>query len=333
MSLDPDAAGAAPDPVALARPIGSDLPAALAPLVADARAYVGEARAARTRLAYGAQWRHFVAWCAEHGLSALPARPEAVALYLTSRARAGRKVATLAQALTAISQAHKRAGHASPRASAVVSEAFKGIQRVHGSAPTQKQPLLAADLQHIVRTLPDTLSGARDRALLLVGFAGAFRRAELVALEVADLRAVDEGLTIFLRRSKTDPEGRGRTVAVPRGSAAATCPVRALDAWLRRAGIVEGPVFRSVDRHGNVGGALDGRDVAVIVKRRVRAVGLDPRAFSGHSLRAGLATSAAKAGKSAHAIMKTTGHRSAAMVHRYIRDAELFSDNAASGLL
>jgi integrase len=166
-----------------------------------------------------------------------------------------------------------------------------------------------------------------------VGFAGAFRRSELVALDVSDCAFSTEGLTITLRRSKTDQEGLGRKVGLPYGSKASVCPVRALQAWLDAAGVTEGALFRSVDRHGNVGGELGGRDVARIVKRAAAASGLDAKVFAGHSLRAGLATSAAKAGKGAHAIMKTTGHRSVAMVQRYIRDAELFNDNAAAGLL
>ncbi|MET0342271.1 MAG: tyrosine-type recombinase/integrase [Polyangiales bacterium] len=318
---------------ALAGRRGASLSPALEPLVEDARTYARNARAERTVAAYRAQWRHFSDWCARHALAALPASPEAVVLYLTARAREGRKVATLAQALTAISQAHVRAGHGSPRMHPAVRETFLGIQRMHGSPPTQKEPLLIAELQRVVGTLGDDTSGLRDRALLLVGFAGAFRRSELCALSIDDVRFVADGLTIVLRRSKTDQEGRGRTIAVPRGAAALTCPVRTLEAWLQRAAIVAGPVFRSVDRHGNVGGALRGGDVACIIKRRVRGAGLDPATYSGHSLRAGLVTSAAKAGKRAHVIMKTTGHRSVAMVHRYIRDAELFTDNAAGGLL
>jgi integrase len=298
-----------------------------------ARAYVQASRSNRTREAYRAQWGAFERWCRRHALDPLPASPETVALYLSARAQEGRKVATLALALAAISQAHQLAGHDSPRSSRAVREAFKGIRRTHGSAPSQKAPVLAGQLRTMVGALPATLGGARDRALLLVGFAGAFRRSELVALEFTDLEFSNDGLTITLRRSKTDQEQIGRKVGLPYGSAAGTCPVRSLQHWLALAGIAEGIVFRSVDRHGNLGGVLGGRDVARIVKRTAVAAGFDAADLAGHSLRAGLATSAAKAGKAAHAIMKTTGHRSIAMVQRYIRDAELFTDNAAAGLL
>lgn len=307
--------------------------AVLEPLADAARGFAVEARAGRTRDAYRAQWAAFTAWCSAHGLSSMPAAPESVALYLTARANDGRKVATLAQALAAISQVHQLAGHTSPRTSPVVRETFKGIRRTLGVAPSQKAPVLAAQLRAMLATLPDTIMGKRDRALLLVGFSGAFRRSELVALEVGDASFGPDGLTMTLRRSKTDQEGVGRKLGLPYGSSAATCPVRALRTWLDSAGVAGGALFRAVDRHGNVGGALGGRDVARVVKRSAKAAGLDAASFAGHSLRAGLATSAAKAGKSVHSIMKATGHKSAAMVQRYVRDAELFNDNAAAGLL
>lgn len=309
---------------------------ALAPLVDAARSYLDAAQAPRTRAAYGAQWRHFTSWCRAHGLTSLPAAPGTVALYLSARAREGRKVATLAQALSAINQAHQLSAHPLPGASASVRETFKGIRRTHGVAPAQKAPLALDQLRAMMRTLDDAPSpiiAARDRAILLVGFAGAFRRSELVALHLDDVRRSPDGLIITLRRSKTDQEGRGRSIGIPNGRAPATCPVRSVERWLAAAQLDEGVLFRSVDRHGRIGGALSGRDVARIVQRRAAAAGLDPHAFAAHSLRAGLATAAAQAGKSVQAIMKTTGHRSVAMVHKYIREAELFRDNAVDGLL
>lgn len=294
--------------------------AQLEPLAEQARAFAVAARAERTREAYRAQWSAFEAFCQADGLTSMPAAPATVAMYLTARAGDGRKVATLAQALAAISQAHLLAGHESPRSSALVRETFKGIRRTLGTAPAQKVPLLGTELQALTAQLPSSLGGARDRALLFVGFAGAFRRSELVALTVADCAFGADGLTVILRHSKTDQEGQGRKIGIPYGSRATSCPVRALQAWLERAGVADGPLFRSVDRHGNVGGERADRDVARIVKRAATAAGLDAKSFAGHSLRAGLATSAAKAGEAAHAIMKQTGHRSVAMVQRNIRD-------------
>jgi integrase len=311
----------------------ADQLARLLPLAETARGYVANARASSTRAAYSKRWAHFATWCAQNGLEPLPAAPRTLALYLAARAQEGRKVATLAQTMSAISKVHALAGHQSPAKHEAVTEMMEGIRRTHGSAPSQKTPLLAGQLRVVAATLPITLLGVRDRALLLVGFGGAFRRSELVALTVADVAFTDEGLTIVIRRSKTDQEGNGQTIAIPYGSAAATCPVRSLQDWLEITRITEGPIFRSVDRHENLGGALGAQDVARVVKRAAVAAGLNPASFAGHSLRAGLATSAAKAGKSASTIMKTTRHRSHAMVAVYVRDAELFTDNAAAGLL
>ena len=173
--------------------------------------------------------------------------------------------------------------------------------------------------------------GTRDRALLLVGFAGAFRRSEIVALNVEDIAFSTDGATVTLRRSKTDQDGAGRKVGIPYGSNPATCPVRALQAWLAASGITEGPLFRWIRKAGRMQhGRLSGSAVAEIVKRHAGTAGLDTSKYAGHSLRAGLVTAAAIAGSSDRAIMKQSGHRSSAMVQRYIRDASLFRENAAA---
>jgi integrase len=193
--------------------------------------------------------------------------------------------------------------------------------------------LLKAQLLTIARRLRG-LAGARDKALLLVGFAGAFRRSELVALEVTDLHFVPpQGVVIELRQSKTDQEGKGRCVAIPRAKGP-VCPVKALERWLKLSGIVTGKLFRAVDRHGNVAArGLSPHTVSRMVKARVAEIGLDPAQYAGHSLRAGLVTSAAQAGVSTWKIRQQTGHKSDAMVSRYVRDERLFVDNAAARLL
>jgi integrase len=184
----------------------------------------------------------------------------------------------------------------------------------------------------MVAALPPGVIGIRDKALLLVGFAGALRRSELVALTVADLDFTPEGLVVALRRSKTDQEGKGRKIGIPPGRAR-TCPVRALQDWLEAAGIGEGAVFRGVNRHGQVADKpLTGRSVARIIQRAAERAGLDSTRFAGHSLRAGLVTTAAKAGKPTHSIMAQTGHKSVGMVQKYIREAKLFEENAAAGI-
>jgi integrase len=183
----------------------------------------------------------------------------------------------------------------------------------------------------MIARLPEGSLGLRDRALLLIGFSGAFRRSELVALDVSDVAFNREGLVVTIRRSKTDQESAGRKIGIPYGSNPATCPIRSLQDWLERSGIHEGPLFRPINRHGRMASVrLSGGAVAEIVKRYVEAVGLDATTFAGHSLRSGLATSAAMAGASERAIMAQTGHRSVNTVRRYIRDGSLFRENAVA---
>src|ERR1019366_348735 len=175
--------------------------------------------------------------------------------------------------------------------------------------------------------------GIRDRALILLGFAGAFRRSELVGLDVDDCVFGKDGLTVTLRRSKTDQAGAGRKIGIPYGSNPDTCPVRTIQAWIEHGGIGAGPLFRSINRHGQVQpGRLSGIDVARVVKKLAQRAGLDSAKYAGHSLRAGHATSAAIAGASERSIMNQTGHRSVQMVRRYIRDGNLFRENSAGKL-
>lgn len=262
----------------------------LAPLVARARDYAGQAKAASTQRAYRIAWADFTGWCALHGQTPLPAKPETIALYITARADCS-KVSTLVKNVTAISVAHQMAGHPSPTHHASVRTVMQGIRRAKGVAPAQKAPVVTVDIRRMVEMLPEGLLGIRDRALLLLGFAGAFRRSELVGLDVDDILFTDDGATVTLRRSKTDQESAGRKIGIPFGSQPHTCPVRALRAWLSATGIIAGPLFRSVNRHGQLQpDRLSAQSVALIVKRCAKAVGLDPANYAGHSLRAGLAT-------------------------------------------
>ena len=298
-----------------------------------ARAYAEESKAPNTRRAYRSDWNDFTLWCRERRRTTLPAAPETVALYLTELA-AVCKVSTLQRRLSSIAQAHQAAGysaHDSPTRHATVRAVWAGIRRAHGTAQEGKAPTLIEDVRAMVATLPDTLLGLRDRALLLLGFAGAFRRSELVAVDVRDVAVSRAGLVVTIRRSKTDQEGEGQTVGIPYGSNPDTCPVRAVQAWLECAYIKEGPLFRSVNRHEQLQqGRLSDRAVALVVKRAAAAAGLDASRYAGHSLRAGLATAAAIAGAGERAIMKQTRHRSERMVRKYIRDGQLFRDNAAA---
>jgi integrase len=210
---------------------------------------------------------------------------------------------------------------------------MKGIRRTKGTAPAQKAAALTDDIRAMVDASDDGLIGARDRALVLLGFAGAFRRSELVALDAADCAFGKDGLTVTIRRSKTDQAGAGRKIGIPYGANPETCPVRNLQSLKDENGITTGPLFRSINRHGRMqAGRLSGIDVARIVKKLADRAGLDAAKYAGHSLRAGHATSAAIAGASERSIMKQTGHRSVQMVRRYIRDGSLFRENSAGKL-
>ena len=202
-----------------------------------------------------------------------------------------------------------------------------------GTAAVQKTAALTNDIRAMMDATDTGLIGVRDRALLLLGFAGAFRRSELVGLDAEDCAFGRDGLTITLRRSKTDQDGQGRKIGIPYGSNPDTCPVRVLQFWLERVNLTSGPVFRSIDRHGSLKPAkLSGIDVSRIVKKLAQRAGLDSAKYAGHSLRAGHATSAAIAGASERSIMNQTGHRSVQMVRRYIRDGSLFRENSAGKL-
>ncbi|MFN0166714.1 MAG: site-specific integrase [Bryobacteraceae bacterium] len=306
---------------------------AIAPAAEQAREYARRARSESTIRCYKTDWADFSTWCADHQACPLPASPETVASYLATQAE-NHRPSTIQRRLSAISQVHQVKGHESPTKNEVVRSVLKGIRRTLGTAPAEKAPLLAADVREMVAALPDSLLGKRDRALLLLGFASAMRRSELVGLDVEDLTFTTDGLIVNLRRSKTDQEGAGRKIGVPMLPTSDACPVRALRAWLDASGIADGPVFRPMTAAGLVlTQRLSSHSVALVVKRSLPQ-GRDVGRFAAHSLRAGFVTSAANGGASVKSIMRTTGHRSLDVLLRYIREASLFKGNAlgATGL-
>jgi len=308
--------------------------ASLDALLAQAQASFRASRAFSTHRAYAHDWQEFQIWCRSHARIPLPASPETIILYATDLTKnQNRQLNTLRRRLAALSQLHQEAGFPSPTQAWTVQQFLAGLRRELGLAPQRKRPLLAEDLKEILADLPDTRLGQRDRALLLLGFSGAFRRSELVALDVTDLEETRDGLVVTIRKSKTDQEGQGRRVGIPPGAEPTSCPLWAIETWRAAAAIETGAVFRVMNRHDQVlPKRLSGEGVGMVVKRHVEALGFDPGQFAGHSLRAGLATSAAAAGKSERAIMQQTGHRSLTTVRRYIRDGNLFRENAAEGL-
>lgn len=298
----------------------------------QARELAEASQATATRKAYKSQWKAWTAWCKSFGFDPLPAAPEALALYLTAKNTAGASVSWLAQALAAIGHQHKQANLEPPQGSREVQAVWKGIRRTRGTAPEhQATPIGPVELKAMCQT-GEGLGAVRDQALLLIGFAAALRRKELIDLDVEHVQEVDEGLRVLIKRSKTDQEGKGETLGVPYGSDRVTCPVRSYRAWLEASGIKTGALFRGVIHGKLTEHRLTGNDVARIAKRAADRAGLNLEQVSGHSLRSGFATTAAKAKKPLHTIAKQTRHKSLAVLMGYIRDEELFEDNAASGI-
>jgi integrase len=291
------------------------------------RAYVEAGIAPATRRAYKADLEHFRDWGGD-----IPTTDIQLAAYLAQQATI-LKVATLTRRLAAISIAHKAQRLPSPTSSPLVRATMRGVRREHGTAQRQAAPLLREDLFVVLGAMGDRLKDLRDKALLLAGFAGGLRRSELVAINFIDLARVREGVVLTIRRSKTDQDGVGRRIGIPFGRTI-HCPIRALETWLSAARVEGGPVFRPVDRHGRASpGRLSGEAVSLIVRDRMADARLDPTRYSGHSLRAGFATSATRLGVSMFKIRQQTGHASDAMLSRYVRDGELFLGNAAGTLL
>jgi len=282
--------------------------------------YLNAALAENTLLAYRTDLNHFLRWG-----GAIPAQPESVANYIAHYATR-LAPSTLSRRLVAIGHAHADRGLPSPTDSVLVRATLRGVRRTCSRPIRQVAPLQKADLQKMLCGLSG-LDGLRDTALLLLGFAGAFRRSELVSLDVDDVVIYDAGMMVRIKRSKTDQEGQGRVVAIPRVRGR-YCPTRKLEEWLKVSAITYGPIFRRFNRYGQLqDDRLSAASVALIVKQRSEALGLDTAQFSGHSLRAGFATNAANKGASVASIRAQTGHKSDAMVQRYIRNSQVFTDN------
>lgn len=297
------------------------------------------ATAPGTRRVYRGKLRIFLAWCQSEGLSALPAAPETVAAYVLSLAGRGVSCSTVSLALAAISAAHRAAGLESPTTALIVSKAVKGYRRKHGVAPHKATAATGEIVKKMIYALTKTdyrLRDLRDAALLSVGFAGAFRRSELVALNVEDLTwDMKDGREVVLaaiRRSKTDQEGQGMTKAIFATDDAATSPTLLLRRWLDAAGISQGPVFRRVRKGGCVmESRLTDQSVRAAIQRAADMAGLAME-LSAHSLRSGFVTSAIRRGESERAIMNQTGHRSSAVMRGYYERESAIEDNAGKSV-
>jgi site-specific recombinase XerD len=308
----------------------------------SAARYKTKKQSASTKRAYKSMVKAWESWCDGLGVCSRPASPFVVASYLGYLADQGYAAATIALACTAISQFHKSANLESPTSAPVVSGVMAGVRVVIGTRQQSVEALEASQIRALVLAIDQgggsELVKTRDRAILLLGFAGAFRRSEISGLNVEDVSIVADGALLMVTRSKTDQVGEGEKKAIVPGSGA-FCPVAALCAWLACLPPGDGPLFRQLNKGGRwMSGAdgskgLSGRAISEMIKRRCEAIGIDPSTVGGHSLRSGFATSAARAGASERLIMKQTGHKTERAVRRYIKAGQAFLEHPGRGLL
>lgn len=305
----------------------------LAQLHAMARATRRHSKASGTLRAYASCWRSFEAWCRRHHLVSMPASNETVILFLEAERQRGMRASTIESKRAAIRHFHQRKGHPSPCESYAVKEELAGIRREIGTAPVKKKAATAELVAGMVAIIPgDTLKGKRDRALLLLGFAGALRRSELVGLNVADLEIGPDGIVLTIRRSKTDQEGAGQIIGIPNG--AKLRPVEAVTAWLEASGIEGGAIFRPIGKGGRLQDSrLSDRSVANLVKHYAKASGLNPKQFSGQSLRSGYITTAFDMGVLARRIMDQGRFKKIDSIRQCVERGNLFREHSGEGFL
>ena len=276
-------------------------------------------KASNTLRAYKADYKDFATFCIKHGFKSMPSEPKVISLYLTHLSQTS-KFSTLKRRLASISVIHKLSGHYIDTKHPMITENLMGIKRVKGSYQKAKKPLLINELKSIVNVIEKDKNQkrkAKNKALILIGFAGGFRRSELVAILYEDIDFVIEGVKIFIKRSKTDQSGEGMTKGIPYFSNREYCPVISLKNWIEKSEIKSVKIFDMSDK-----------SVALAIKKYTAIVGLDSKKYSGHSLRSGFATSAAELGAEERSIMAMTGHKTTQMVRRYIQEANLFKNNA-----
>ena len=276
-------------------------------------------KADNTLRAYKADFRDFALFCQQNGLKSMPSGPKIITLYLTHLSKSS-KFSTLKRRLASISVIHKLNGHYLDTKHPIITENLLGIKRVKGTYQKAKKPILISNLKQIVDVInkeKNTKIRSKNKALILIGFAGGFRRSELVSISYEDVDFVSEGVKIFVKRSKTDQSGEGMTKGIPYFSNPDYCPVTSLKNWIVESQIKSGNIFKMSDKN-----------VALTVKKYAALTGLDENKYSGHSLRSGFATSTAELGAEERSIMAMTGHKTTQMVRRYIKEANLFKNNA-----
>ena len=285
-----------------------------------------------TLRAYKSDFKDFGAFCAKHGLSSMPTEPKVVSLYLTHLSTSS-KMSTLRRRLVSIGVVHKLKGHYLDTKHPVIIENLMGIKRKKGSIQTGKKPLLINHLKKIINVIDEQkiekIKKLRNRTLILIGFGGGFRRTELISIDYEDLDFVEEGVKITLRRSKTDQFGEGLVKGLPYFTNEKYCPVTSLKNWINLSQIKTGPIFRRFAKGAILTGhRLTDQSVVLIIKNYLKLVGIESQNYSGHSLRSGFATVAAESGADERSIMAMTGHKTTQMVRRYIKEANIFKNNA-----
>ena len=290
-------------------------------------------KANNTVRAYKSDFRDFGLFCAKNGLKSLPSEPKIISLYLTYLSTKEIKMSTLRRRLVSIGVIHKLKGYYLDTKHPSIIENLMGIKRRKGTYQRGKKPLLINNLKNIINVLDQLIDAdinkIRDRTIILIGFSGGFRRNEIVSLDYEDLDFVKEGLKISLKRSKTDQFGEGLVKALPYFNNSNYCPVTSLNKWIKISNINSGPLFRSFRKGSRLSEKrLTDQTIALIIKKYLNLAGIDSKNYSGHSLRSGFATSAAESGAEERSIMSMTGHKSTEMVRRYIKEANLFKNNA-----
>ncbi|MDC1033378.1 site-specific integrase [Candidatus Pelagibacter sp.] len=283
--------------------------------------------------AYKSDFNDFGLFCAKNGFKSLPSEPKIISLYLTYLSTKNVKVSTLKRRLVSIGVIHKLKGHYLDTKHPSIIENIMGIKRRKGSVQKGKKPLIINILKQLINVIDEKskeeIKKLRDRSIILIGFSGGFRRNEIVSLDYDDLDFVTEGLKINIKRSKTDQFGEGSTKALPYFDNKQYCPVISLKRWIDLTKISSGPLFRRFSKGSKLSeNRLTDQSVALIIKEYLRLAGIDSKNYSGHSLRSGFATTAAESGVEERNIMAMTGHKSPEMVRRYIKDANLFKNNA-----
>ena len=290
-------------------------------------------KANNTVRAYKSDFNDFGVFCAQNGFKSLPSEPNVVSLYLTHLSTNNVKMSTLKRRLVSIGVIHKLKGHYLDTKHPVIIENIMGIKRRKGSIQKAKKPILINSLKLIINAIDkqnkQEIKKFRDRSIILIGFSGGFRRNEIVSLDYDDLDFVPEGLKINIKRSKTDQFGEGFTKALPYFDSSQYCPVISLKNWLNISKITSGPIFRRFLKGAKLSeNRLTDQTVAILIKEYLNLAGINAKNYSGHSLRSGFATSAAESGVEERNIMAMTGHKSTEMVRRYIKEANLFKNNA-----